>query len=166
MRSIRPIALAIIVCALLTSAGAMSEAAEPASQPEKPAEKPDPDVVQWRAHCDLADGRRFITDGSLLLESRFAPAVPIPEKSVGAQGAERLLQSETDHEFGLADLDRNAPGGHYLAPGSIQLNRKYIEFLRGSPLKPSLRFRAKGQNQAVLILDDQKVVGVMMPMKQ
>ena len=148
-------------CGLLASTADRSVAREPASQPDKP----DPDVVQWRAHCDLDDGRRFLTDGSLLLESRYVPGVPIPEKTVPAAGAQRLLQSTTEREFGLADLNRTATGGHYVAPGSIQLNRKYIELLRGSPLKPTLRFGAAGQNDPVLIMDGKKVVGVMMPMK-
>lgn len=158
----RALGLLIVVLVLAISVHQRSSAREPTSQPDQPA---DPNVVQWRAHCDLDDGRRFITDGSLLLESRYLPNVPVPEKSVPPQAAVRLLQSETDHEFGLNDLDRN-DGGHYLAPGPIQLNRKYIELLRSSPLKASLRFRAKGSNDPVLILDDQKVVGVVMPMKK
>jgi hypothetical protein len=159
MRTIGVLGLVIVLCIFFTSFYALGE---PASQPDKPS---DPDVVQWRAHCDLDDGRRFLTDGSLLLESRYLSNVPVPEKTVSPKGAVRLLQSETDHEFGLSDLSRTAAGGHYLAPGPIQLNRKYIELLRGSPLKASLRFRAKGSNDPVLILDDQKVVGVMMPMR-
>jgi hypothetical protein len=161
MRSIQTIGLVIIFCGLLTSAFDKALAGEPASQPDKP----DPDVVQWRAHCDLDDGRRFFTDGSLLLESRYVSGAAVPEKSVPPQAAQRLLQTSTDHEFGLKDLNRKAAGGHYIAPGSIQLNRKYIDYLRGSPLKATLRFRAKGADDPVLILDDQKVVGVMMPMK-
>ena len=154
MRSISTVGFVILCCGLFA-------AGDPATQPDKT----DPDVVQWRAHCNLDDGRRFITDGSLLLESRYAPDVPLPEQSLPAPGAQRLLQSETDHQFRLADLDRKAADGHYLAPGGIQLNRKYIDFLRGSPLKGTLRFAAKGPNDPVLILDGQKVVGVMMPMK-
>jgi hypothetical protein len=163
MRSITAVALAIMACGLLASACHRSEAGEPASQPA--ADEPDPDVVQWRAHCDLDDGRRLLTDGSLLLESRYVPNVPVPEKTVPAEGAQRLLQSETDHEFGLADLDRKAAGGHYVAPRGIHLNRKYVDLLRGSPLKATVRFRAKGANDPVLILDGKDVVGVMMPMK-
>ena len=64
------------------------------------------------------------------------------------------------------DGERKAEGGHYLAPGGVQLNRKYVELLRGSALKGMLRFRAKGANDPVLILDGKKVVGVMMPMKK
>jgi hypothetical protein len=158
----RALGLLIVVGIFLASVHQWSHARQAASQPDKPA---DPNVVQWRAHCDLDDGRRFITDGSLLVESRFLPGVSVPEKSVPPQGVVRLLQSLTNHEFGLSDLDRT-DGGHYLAPGSIQLNRKYIDLLRASPLKGTLRFRAKGSNDPVLILDDQKVVGVMMPMKR
>ena len=164
MRSIRAIALVTIACGLIVSVHDRSAAGEPASQPaDKPA---DPDVVQWRAHCDLEDGRRFLTDGALLLESRYLPNVPVPEKSVPPLRAVQLLKSETDHEFGLSDLDRTATGGHYVAPGPIHLSHKYIDLLRESPLKATVRFRAKGPNDPVLILDGEKVVGVVMPLRQ
>jgi hypothetical protein len=162
MKSITAVALAMMGCGLPTSAYERSEAGGPATAM---ADKPDADGVQWRAHCDLDDGRRFLTDGSLLLESRYLPAVPVPEKRLPPQAAQRLLGSETDREFGLADLERKSAGGHYVAPGGIALNRKYVLCLRGSPLKATLRFRAKGPNDPVLILDGKKVVGVMMPIK-
>src|SRR4029453_16454055 len=174
MRSIDAVGLVIVACGLLASACDRPESGKPASpaSPGSPpasqptsqlADKSDPDVVQWRSHCDLDDGRRFLTDGSLLLESRYLPTVPVPDKSVPAPAAQRLLQSETDHEFALDDLHPKTAGGHYVAPGGMQLNRKYIDVLRGSPLKATLRFRARGPKDPVLIPDDQKVVGVMMP---
>jgi hypothetical protein len=174
MRSSRSIALVIMACGFLATpysisaaaAAAAAAAADPASQPAtKPVDKTDPDIIQWRFHCDLEDGRRFISDGSLLLESRYLPNVAIPEKSVPAQGAQRLLESETDKEFGLDDLTQKAANGHYAAPSGIQLNRKYIKRLRESRMKGTVRFRGKGLNDPVLILDEQKVVGVMMPIK-
>jgi hypothetical protein len=99
------------------------------------------------------------------LDSQYLSSVPVPQKSVPPLAAQRLFQSPTDHEFELGDLSRKDADGHYIAPGSIQLNRKYIELLRGSPLKSSVRFAAKGPNDPVLILDGKKVVGVVMPMK-
>jgi hypothetical protein len=149
-----------MICGLLTSTCAWCEEGASAVQQNMR----DSDVVQWRGHCDLEDGRRFLTDGSLLLDSQYVPPGPIPEKSIAPQGAQRLLQSSTDHEFGLADLERKGDG-HYVAPGPVQLNRKYSDFLRRLSLKSSLRFGAKGPNDPVLILDGKKVVGVMMPMK-
>jgi hypothetical protein len=163
MKSIMAVALAASACGMSASAFGPAQSVEAA--PHAAAEEPGPDAVQWRAHCDLEDGRRFITDGSLLLESRYVPDAAVPEKSVAPPGVERLLKSQTDHEFGLADLEKKADGGHYVAPGGIQLNRKYIELLRSSPLKGTLRLRGKGRNDAVLILDGKTVVGVMMPMK-
>lgn len=122
------------------------------------------EIVQWKFHSDTGDGRRFLTDGSLLLDSRYVPDQPIPEKSVPSQTVQRLLESNTDHEFGFADLSRRE-AGDYMAPGSIQLNRKYIDYLQKTRLKASLRFRARGPNDPVLVLDGDKVVGVVMPMK-
>jgi len=164
MRSIHGFVLVIIVCGLVASANRVSGAAEPASQP---ATKPmdNPDLIQWQLHCDLDDGRRLISDGGLMLESKYLPKVPVPEKSVPAQAAERLMKSETDKEFGLDDLNQKGGDGHFASPSGIQLNRKYIKCLRESPLKATVRFRGKGLNDPVLILDDKKVVGVMMPIK-
>lgn len=160
MKSINTIA--IMVFGFLASVYGRSAAADPPSQP---ADKPDPNVVQWRLHSVFDDGRKFISDGSIVLESRYLPNVPVPEKSVPPQGVQRLMQSPTEREFGLADLEQKAGGGHYVAPGGMELNRKYVECLRGSTLKGTLRFRAKGANDPVLILDEKKVVGVMMPIK-
>jgi hypothetical protein len=160
MALMRVVGVALIVSVLLIPSYARSDAGDTAAHPNNS----NPDVVQWRFYCDL-EGRRVLSDGSLLLESLYATTGPLPEKSVPPQAAQRLLQSPTDHEFSLADLDRNEVNGHYMAPGPIQLNRKYIDYLRGSSLKASLRFMAKGPNDPVLILNGQKVVGVMMPMK-
>ena len=157
-------AVAIIICRLLATPYRISNAAEPPSQP---ATKPmdDPDVIQWRFHCDLDGARRLISDGGLMLDSKYLPKVPVPEKSVPAQTAERLLKSETDTEFGLDDLKQKEANGHFKAPSGIQLNRKYVKCLRESLLKATVRFRGKGLNDPILILDDEKVVGVMMPIK-
>ena len=161
MRSIGTIGLVILVFGLLASAHGRSEAAQPTSRPDLS----DPDVIKWWAHCDLADGQRFITDGGLFIEARYLPNVPVPEKVVPPQGAERLLASKTDHEFALADLDQKDAAGHYVAPGGIHLGHKYIDALRGSPLKANLRMRGKGPNDPVLIVDGEKIVGVMMPIR-
>ena len=102
--SINAIALALMCFSCLAFIGPIAaHAREPSSQPSD-----NLDVVQWRAHCDLEDGRRLLTDGGLLLDSTYLPSVPVPEKSVAPQGAQRLLASNTDHEFGLSDLERKA----------------------------------------------------------
>lgn len=162
MRSIHAVTVAMVVCGFLALAYGRCGAAEP---PSRRADKSDPDVVQWRLQSVFDDGRRFISDGGIVLESRYLPGVPVPEKSVPPQGVQRLLQSPTEREFGLSDLEQKAGGGHFVAPGGMELNSKYIECLRGSSLKATLRFRAKGANDPVLILDGRKVVGVVMPIK-
>jgi hypothetical protein len=168
MRWIDAIGLFVLVSCTLAAACFGVRRNEPAPQTDPPATAPaaaDPHVVQWRFHCDLTDGRRLITDGSLLVEARYFPDVPVPERAVPPAAAERLLKSETDHEFGMDDLSDNTKSGHYRG-GKVLLNRKYVELLRGSSLAKSARFRAKGPNDPVLILDGDKVVGVVMPVKQ
>ncbi len=128
-------------------------------------EAPPPEPIQWKFQSDLTGGRKIITDGSIILESQYLPGVPLPGKNLPAPNVQRLLDSPTDREFGSSDLEQKGPDGHFVAPGPLQLNRKYIDLLRGTSLKSSLRFRAKGPLDPVLILDGQKVVGAMMPMK-
>jgi hypothetical protein len=159
MKPIRAIALVILICSIVASAVSVSPAQAPASQPA------DPNVVAWRFHSDFADGRMFITDGSLVIESRYLPAIAPPAQSIPEASIQRLLQSATEKEFAMADLNERPADGHYLAPGGIQLNKKYINLLKESPLKPSFRFRAKGPLDPILILDGEKVVGVVRGMK-
>src|SRR4051812_8830235 len=99
MKSVGTVVVAIMVCGFPASLGGRCTAAEP---PSRPADKADGDAVQWRFHSVLDDGRRFVSDGSFLLESRYLPDVTVPEKSVAPQGVQRLLQSATDQEFGLS----------------------------------------------------------------
>ena len=123
------------------------------------------EAMQWRAYSEFSDGRRFISDGALLFDSRYLPSVPLPKVSIHPPNIQRFLDSVNDHGFDLSDLDREPPDGHYIGPGPIKLNGKYIELLKTSPLEPSWRFMAKASTDPVLILDGDKVVGVVMPMK-
>src|SRR4051812_14436298 len=163
MRSSKTVVVAVVVSGFLAAAcGWCAAGAEP---PSRPADKADLDAVQWRFHSVLEDGRRVISDGGFLLGARYVPDVPVPEKGVAPQGVQRLLQSATERGFGMSDLERKAGGGNFVAPGGVELNRRYVECLRGSRLQETVRFRAKGANDPVLILDGTKVVGVMMPIK-
>lgn len=158
MKSIHARTLLVVICSILSSAYSTSSAQAPSSQPA------DPNVVQWRFRSDFDDGRRFITDGSLVIESRYLPAEQLPQQSIPQAFIQRLLQSTTEREFALADLEQKS-SGHYASRDGIQLNKKYIELLRSSPLKPAFRLRAKGSLDPLLIIDGNKVVGVVMPMK-
>jgi hypothetical protein len=121
--------------------------------------------VEWRFNSDFPDGRRFISDGGLVIDSRYVAGITIPEKSLPPDNVKRLLDSKTDREFKLSDVNPMTGGEHYLAPGPIQLNRKYVDILRASPKSGSLSFRSKGSTDPVLIMDGNEAVGVVMPMK-
>ena len=133
------------------------------AKPSNPVITSDGSAVEWRFHADLEDGRNFITDGAMLIESKYLPNAAIPEKSIPAQTIQRLLDSPSERQFGLENLEQK--GGHYVIPGLVQINRKYVEALQSSPMKSALRFCAKGPNDPIVILDGQKAVGVVMPMK-
>lgn len=123
------------------------------------------EIIKWQAQSILGDGRKFVTDGAMVLDSRYIGSEAIPEKAVPAQSIQRLLESPTDREFATADIQRIESNGHFLAMDSIQLNRKYIEYLLRAALNAPVKFRASGPDDAVLILDGEAVIGVVMPMK-
>jgi hypothetical protein len=155
-------AIVLLCVTLLLAARAGAAPGDPDKRPDTSA----PDAIDWRFHSDLPDGRRLLTDGGLLLDAKLIPDAPVPEKSLPPKNAQKLLDSKTDHEFALKEVEPTAEGGHYLAPGEIQLNRKYIELLRRTKQKDRIRLAAKGAEDPVLIKDGDKVVGVMMPMKK
>ena len=166
MRSITMVCLVAMVFGIIAFAYNRSTAAEPASQPASRPNLSDPDVVRWWAHCDFvmaesSHGRRAVSG-----IAGYVPSVPVPEKSVAGQPPSDFWSQRPTTNSPWPIWYRKGSDGHYTAPGSIgAASGKYIDLLRGSPLKATLRFAAKGPNDPVLILDDKKVVGVMMPMK-
>jgi hypothetical protein len=161
MQSTRAIVLVMMTGALLAFPCDGAESDKPASQPA------DPPAVQWRFYSDFADGRRFLTDGSLVLDAHYIPGEPVPQRSLPPESVQRLLRADTDHEFGLSDLlSTGGPNDHYRGPGPVVLNRKYVDLLRGLTFKDALRFRAKGGGDRVLLVDGGQVIGVVMPVKQ
>jgi hypothetical protein len=82
------------------------------------------DSLKWSAYSTFSDGRKFYTDGALLLDSRYTLGEPLPQKSLPEEGVQRLLKAETDHEFGAGDLTKK--DANYIAPVSIQLNERQI----------------------------------------
>src|SRR5438105_3679068 len=115
---------------LVVSTACLLAAACGASQPE-------PELSVWTARYDLPDGRCFVTDGRLLLEASYLPELKIPERSLPAERAERLLARDTDKEFTFGDLKCcDAPPGQCAVPhshyrvGDIVLHWVYVDLLR------------------------------------
>jgi hypothetical protein len=89
--------------------------------------------------------------------------VPIPDKKIPTQSAERLLRSETNREVGLGDLAPAESGERYVAEGLVHLSSRYIDLLRNAPGNASVRLRFRGPTDPVVITDGKESVGVVMP---
>jgi hypothetical protein len=123
--------------------------------------------IDWQMISDLPDGKRFISDGSLLLNIEYVGVNSLPTKNVPAQTTQRLLIWNTNHEFKFADLQTEGSSGHYLAPHNILLNKKYIDYLKQVlPEDQAPRFRGGGATDPVLIVHNGVVIGAIMPLQR
>ncbi len=123
--------------------------------------------MDWEVISDLPDGRRFISDGSLLLNIEYVSVNTLPTKTVPAQTTQRLLAWTTNHAFKFSDLRIDESSSHYLAPHNILLNKKYIDYLKQVlPEDQAPRFRGGGATDPVLIVHNDVVIGAIMPLQR
>jgi hypothetical protein len=121
----------------------------------------------WKRIVKLSDRRTFITDGALSLDVALAKPAALPSDVLGAAAAklvERYLGAPLPDEFGLTQL-RAGSGRTYLAPSGVVLNADYVDYLRPMLPVPRVRLRMKGDLEPVVILQDGKAVGLVMPMR-
>jgi DNA-directed RNA polymerase subunit RPC12/RpoP len=122
--------------------------------------------INWSVYADLPDMRRFVTDGSFLINLKYVHPESLPGRSVPAQALLALLKQETNVEFSLDELVPSPPLGHYLAPHNILLNKRYVESLRQTrPEFGNFRLRGRGELDAVIIYDGEAIIGAIVPMK-
>jgi hypothetical protein len=141
--------------------------ATPTTERQEPLPTAEPSAeITWRFVSTFADGRRFVTDNCLLIDVDYLVIDKLPARELPAEKVERLFAHNTTHRFVLTDLKDTGPLGHYRTPTGILLNRRYISYLRGLPMKKVLQFRASGLSDPVLILDGDYTIGALMTMEE
>lgn len=120
----------------------------------------------WRA-IPMEDGRVFVTDGGLSIDAAVVKPATLPEKFPAAAGANiaRLLASAYDKETGLGDLRPGARANTFETAEGVVLNGNYITLLRSVARPAQTRLRTKGKTDPVVVVVDERVVGVMMPVQ-
>jgi hypothetical protein len=121
----------------------------------------------WTRLVQLADGRTFVTDGSLAIDVALAKPAVLPTVVLSGASASLLegyLTAPFIHECGLAELKAGGKPGTYVAPSGVVLNAKYVEYLRHTLPTARLRLRLKGDRDPVVLLSHATAIGVLMPM--
>jgi len=119
----------------------------------------------WQGVVRLSDGRTFITDGGLAVDTAFVKPATLPEREIPGKVLETYLNAERKDEYDLGDLTPAATGKTFTTPSGIPLNATYINYLRRT-LPASLRFRVGGELEPIGIVANGKVVGVLMPVRK
>lgn len=133
-------------------------------KPTAPGTAGDP---SWQAVVVMTDGRRFITDGGLAVDTTVAKPETVPQREVPGKVLEGYFSTPHKEECRFSDLTRATSGRTYTTPGGLPLNATYVDYLRRVlPGAGRARFRIAGDLQPVLLLVDDKVMAVLMPVKK
>ena len=153
-----PRLLAAVVVALLALA------------PVAAAQSSDPRLVQtvpaWTHAMKLPppDGRTFVSDGGLVLDIGIAKPAVRPSQTMAKDMSTAVagyLSGYYPTEFGLADLKDGPSPAVVVGPEGFAVSRNYVTFL--TRYAPRVRLRTKGQGYHVLLVLDQRNVGLLLP---
>jgi hypothetical protein len=137
----------------------------PAQSPMKPTAPGTAGDPVWQGVVRLSDGRTFITDGGLAIDTALAKPPTLPTREIPGKVMETYLNAERKDEYGFSDLTPAPSGKTYTTPSGIPLNRTYIDYLRRT-LPAGIRFRVGGELQPIGIVANGTVVGVLMPVRK
>jgi hypothetical protein len=131
-------------------------------KPTEPGARGDP---AWQGVLRLPDGRTFVTDGGMAIDAALAKPAKLPDRELAAKILVDYLNASHKDEYGFSDFTAAASGRTYASPSGIALNATYISFLRRI-LPSSARFRMTAPTQPIVIVVNERAVGVLMPVKQ
>jgi len=137
-------------------------------QPQKPMAPTAPGIAGdplWQAVVRMSDGRTFITDGGLAIDSAVAKPTRLPERELPGKVMEGYISVPHRDQYGVGDLDVAASRKGYTTPNGIALNSTFVNYLRCT-LPRSARFRTTDKHQLVVVVSENKVVCVLMPVAQ
>jgi hypothetical protein len=149
---------------VLLSAYASSVAAQ------APPPMSDPKLVQtvpaWTHKVKLPppDNRIFVSDGGLVLDVGFAKPAMRPSQDMAADMGTAVagyLSGYYPTEFGLSDLKEGKTPAVFVGPEGFAVSRNYVTFL--TRYAPRVRLRTKGVGYPVLLVQDQRNIGLLLP---
>jgi hypothetical protein len=151
--------------ALLVALTAVATVSEAQAPPQS-----DPRLVQtvpaWTHKVKLPppDGRTLVSDGGLVLDVDVAKPAMRPSQSMPADMGTAVagyLSGYYPTEFGLADLREGQTAAVFVGPQGFAVSRNYVTFL--TRYAPRVRLRTKGVGYPVLLVLDQRPIGLLLP---
>jgi len=156
---------ALLVLAVLVAQGS------PANPPSNPILKPAPGEggaePGWSRALKLDDGRTFVTDGAMSIDATAVKATKMPAQVISGAGAQVMvkhLAATPPNEYRLSQLSSGPIPRSYSCPNGVLLNAGYVDYLRRVLPANRVRLRVDGTMQPVLIVLDERPIGVVMPM--
>jgi hypothetical protein len=119
----------------------------------------------WQGIVRASDGRTFVTDGGLAIDTAFAKPATLPDRELAAKVLEDYLKAPYKDECALNDLKEVVTGRTYTTPSGINVNATYVKFLQ-RVLPRGARLGMSAPRQPIVILAGGKAVGVLMPVAQ
>jgi hypothetical protein len=136
---------------------------QPPMKPTAPDAGGDP---VWQGIVRASDGRTFITDGGLAIDTALAKPASLPARELPGKVLDGQLAAAHKAEYRFSDLRVEKPSRTYASPNGILLNATYIDYLRRILPASSARLRMTGDMQPIVIVADGKAVGVFMPVRK
>lgn len=135
--------------------------AQPAMTPAIPGTPGDP---VWQGTLRTPDGRTFVTDGGLVIDTAIAHPATLPEREFPPKLLQDYFGATHTDEYGIGDFTA-VDGKTYAVPNGIAVSATYINFLRRI-LPGSARYRLSGPTRPVVVVIDGQPVGAFMPLAQ
>ncbi len=120
----------------------------------------------WTRAVQMPDGRTFVTDGGLMVDSVIARPLAMPKVVLpvaNGQVLARNFSAPHHHEIGLGDLRPGTLANTFATPDGIALNGNYVRFLRGVLSAGRTRLRTRGPSDPVTVFSGDEPVAILMP---
>ena len=152
---------AVLIVALAAVATTAAAQAPPPSDPKLVQTVP---VWTHKVKLPPPDGRTFVSDGGLVLDVEVAKPAVRPSESMPADMGTAVagyLSGYYPTEFGLSDLRDGPSPAVIVGPQGFAVSRNYVTFL--TRYAPRVRLRLKGDGHPVLLVLDQRNIGLLLP---
>jgi hypothetical protein len=121
--------------------------------------------LPWTHSVSLPDGRIFVTDQSLIIESSYVSVPVAPEGSAPANSIVTLLAAPTQSRFGLDSLEMKG-SEQFRLPNGCLLKGVYVSVLSAlTPSSGEVFLNTNGPLDVIVISDGNDIIGALMPIK-
>jgi hypothetical protein len=149
---------------LVAVAGMASSAAAQAPSHSDPRRVQTMPAWSHKVKLPLPDDRTFVSDGGLVLDVEVAKPAVRPSESMPAEMGKAVagyLSGYYPTEIGLSDLREGPTPAVFVGPQGFAVSRNHVTFL--TRYVPRVRLRVKGDGHPVLLVLDQRKIGLLLP---